>query len=497
MNVVAVFASTLLSLANRFDEPPQQTSSREPNLYQGGNKLFSPFYEICTNGIFHNEPTTAEKPCSEYVQAIPYGRPLFALLQNKNRLTREEEKYILMRILLNVKGGCWEESLPSCVSVLGTRVQMGQVFSFDLATDLISTGFASLTQFSTPMNSPSAHICFFTDPVCARLAMGMMQEGLKLVDDDDRNSGKHPTFWMQKATNIFSKDICSPHRNDIELFACSLYLLFCGDLIRRETSSRLDHFSVPLLLWIRLLRDPTLKVRLDEQDTDPAVSINFIQICHNYLRHSLEQVHDTLLHHWYKAGVATYTYSNCEAFDMVVPVRYKDPQQAAASKYSFCPLLIHVICQEEISKGEKHAAKEAMVDALGNASISVGLCILLLVGLKKNKKQKDENIMFEKISSFTRNGILAFTVEIPVDDPFGVSRFLKQLPMVGGERAEIYASHAQICWSPSVDTKELLRATTTVESDPFRFLSRLKDAHLDTHATDVFPGRKRRSSDAE
>jgi len=248
---------------------------------------------------------------------------------------------------------------------------------------------------------------------------------------------------------------------------------------------------------------------LDEKDKNPDISINFIPVCCNYLRHSLEQIQEHLLHHWYKAGIACYSHVNLEVFDIVVPVHYK---QAAASEHGFCPLLIRIKWQSEVHNNERESAKDAMVCTLENAGIEVGLCMLLLVGLKTNETKPVEmdidKEMYEKISLFSGNGILAFTVEIPVDEPFGVNRFLEQTSTAGGERAElyashareraeIYASHAQVCWSPSLDTEKLLRATTKDESDSFMFLSKLKTAYLKSPLTDDSRGTKRKPSNAD
>jgi len=218
------------------------------------------------------------------VKAIPYGCPLFALLQKEKLLTKEQEKSILKRLLLAEKGD-WKESLPSCFSILGTCMQMGQVY-FHLASTVVARGYACLTHLSADnFDGHVADIRFFTDPVCSRLAMSMMLDGVQLVDDDKGKSGKHPSFWMKKATDIFSHGMCCPHRGDIGEVVCSLYLLFCGDLIRHNINAELAQFSVPLATWISLLRDPKLCVK--EKDEDPNVSVNFIQVCRNYLRHSL------------------------------------------------------------------------------------------------------------------------------------------------------------------------------------------------------------------
>jgi hypothetical protein len=66
----------------------------------------------------------------------------------------------------------WDCKLESCLSILATRVQMGQM-STETAYLLVSKGYANLVGFSNP---GKVQICYFPDPVCARLAMAMMDE---------------------------------------------------------------------------------------------------------------------------------------------------------------------------------------------------------------------------------------------------------------------------------------------------------------------------------
>jgi len=224
-NVVAIFAGTTLSLANFFVETPGTLTSRDSQTtYGGGTKLYPPFFDICSIGIFGNASVPGRFG-SEYENAIPYGRPLFALMQRKKMLNSSTEMAILSRMLIERD---YDKDVSSSYSILGTRVQLGHV-SFNIASKVTAKGYAGLTYFSTE-NGDLAHNCFFPDPVCARLAMGMMIEGLRF-EEGSVIVGSGPTTWMKKASDLFSDSVCRPSKSDIGEVACALYLLFCGDKI--------------------------------------------------------------------------------------------------------------------------------------------------------------------------------------------------------------------------------------------------------------------------
>jgi len=147
-NIVAIFAGTTASLANFFPEPPGETTSRDGSaMHRGGSTLYPPFYDICSIGIFGNA-SELKKNVSEYENAIPYGRPLFAVMQRRNQLTVASHMGILTRMLLGHKNYAQFSSL--WYSILGIRIQLGHV-SFDLASEATSNGYAGLTYFSSSM----------------------------------------------------------------------------------------------------------------------------------------------------------------------------------------------------------------------------------------------------------------------------------------------------------------------------------------------------------
>jgi hypothetical protein len=257
IQVVAVFAGTTSRLANlcREDQPSIFSQDARMNLDSGGKQLYPPFFDLCTIGIFVTSDPLAIIPngTTDYDKAIPYGRPLFALIHQKRELNLQSEANILWRMLLSDTN--WRNNRRAWLNILGTRVQMGQT-SLEVTSDLISKGYANLTSFAYPfvVGAPVAEMCYFPDPVCARLAMGLMDKAWSL--EGSVNSGEDKTTWMSWATQLFSTGLCHPQNGDLGEVAAALYMLFCGDVLRsklrptnQQNKSLYKTFSVELMAW--------------------------------------------------------------------------------------------------------------------------------------------------------------------------------------------------------------------------------------------------------
>jgi len=300
---------------------------------------------------------------------------------------------------------------------------------FDLAAQVTSRGYAGLTYFSTKYGD-TAHTCFFPDPVCARLlAMGMMIRGIRNCKRVPNSWPFAPTFWMKTAaTEMFIDSLCRPAKGDMGEIACALYLLFCGDRIRYAIDKELRQFSVPLDKWISLLLNPNQEViDVAVVDQKPIASVSCVQVCRNYLRHSLQQMLP-LLPHWYRSGRAIYTYSNCRGFDLIVPLCYRRPgaelNKDDEGQYDYCPLFVSVKNCLSLSPKEESDLRMAMVARLKSEGIQTGLCMLFLEGLRK-VRGKTPQFNKDDIFRFSGDGICSFTVVVDSDDPFGISNFLE------------------------------------------------------------------------
>jgi hypothetical protein len=109
---------------------------------------------------------------SDYEKSISYGRPLFIKMHEKKELGPNLET-ILRRMLLSKGKGefDWTQQPESWLSVLATRVQMGST-NLDVVSHLVANGYANLTGVTNNF----ATFVYMPDPVCARLAMCMMDK---------------------------------------------------------------------------------------------------------------------------------------------------------------------------------------------------------------------------------------------------------------------------------------------------------------------------------
>ena len=453
-NIVGVFAGTSMSLANYFTEPPQNSYySRDARAtYNLGNRLYAPFFEITTNGLVSitNGLEFDKESSTEFDVAVQYGRPLFARMHLKGDL-----KDALNAILLRMKGGTYKielENVSSCFSILGTRLQMGQV-SFDLASKQVASGYAHLTHFD-PEQPTVADIAYLPDPVCAWLAMSQMIENCNPFSD----WSQPPSFWSEFAIKMYASALCRPEKGDVGEVAAAFYMLACGDELRREKSQDLLQLSVPLEKWIKRLQgkgDDSSNV-----DSTGEASVNFIQVCRNYLRYSLKELQESgLLEHWYRGARASYAYASCPAYDLVIPVRYKHNANDC-----YCPMLVSVKNRLSYTSEQRQSAVSAMEKVFEDAGIEIGLCILLLIGLKDPSGNPGPGM------NFSRGSISTFIIEVPANDRFGATKLAASSTRGGGETSEVMVSHSDVALGRGKRFERLLRDETTKQTPSSEFL---------------------------
>ena len=267
VHVVAVFAGTTAKLSNFFPpDPPMHGDSRKARVtyvnYKAGEgdkkMLYTPFFELntisCLRGMEQEtlrSTSAVVSTKSQFPEAVIYGRPLFAYYYITNTLDPKKLTEFAKSLVLSCAN--YETDLSACYSVLGARVQMGVVNSFYTLTKLVSSGYACLVSFRQQENNastPLAQVTFMPDPLCATLAMRLMDEAWQ--DGELQGHGKQ--FWTLQAEKAFTTKLCLPDNGDaVENFA-ALYMLFCGDVLRKETDSGLSIFSVSLDEWFRLLK---------------------------------------------------------------------------------------------------------------------------------------------------------------------------------------------------------------------------------------------------
>ncbi|CAJ1936992.1 unnamed protein product, partial [Cylindrotheca closterium] len=446
VNVVCVFAGTTTKLAKYYAEQKQSASSRGASVeYLGGKKLYPPFCQLTTTGLVSRSDgskfgtvgvRTSDNDnniVTEFDVATQYGRPLFGRLQLNGKL-----KDALGNILLRMRGAGQELSLQKYYSLLATRLQMGQV-SFDFASELVASGYAHLTHYSQEQPAV-AEIAFLPDPVCAWLAMTQMIEDCNLYENVDGISmgcGKPPSVWSEKAIKIYSSALCRPEKGDVGEVAAAFYMLTCGDELRSKQSEELTQLSVSLEDWIAIMQKGKYKtaVKTAVNTAEPKASVNFIQVCWNYLRCSLKEIQDSgLLKHWYLAGRASYAYASCHAYDILVPLQY-----TVNGALHYCPMLVSVKNRVAYSPKQRQAAIEAMEKVFTVANIETGVCMLFLIGLDKASEESSS-----MSGPFGQGKVVSTTIVVPTADGYGATNLALCSTCGGGEESEVMASHADL-----------------------------------------------------
>jgi hypothetical protein len=474
---VAIFAGTTSSLVNFF--PSEKLESSDiPS--RGGNRTFhkagtvfpSPFFQTTTIGCFRFSNMSAEmvtNGSTEYDAAVPYGRPLFAIMSAKKELEIHLET-VLSRMLLQ-KGSGWKSEKNACFSILATRVQMGQT-SYETASLLVSQGYANLVGFS---DLNVAQICFFTDPVCARLAMAMMDEEWLMKVRSSTVKGESKQWWVKQAAASFSGGLCKPNKGNVGEIFVALYLLLCGDTLRKGIDPTYRCFSVPLDSWVsNLMKSSTEKASIAREDMDhDAPSVSFIQICRNYLRSYIDYkfvVSQSLLKHLYESGTAFYAFPDCPDFDIVAAIRYTINKKGDPETFSFAPLLISVKAKEKFSPGDATLNCQAMEQKLKNTNCHRGVGLVVVIGSSyspddKLRKLKTSDItgLFDS-SGFNKAKVIAKVLRIPIDDQFGISRALIELTSAKEEFTEIFSSHDYVC-AHATDSQNPLSPENAMRSE--------------------------------
>jgi hypothetical protein len=446
--VVAVFTGTTSRLTNFYAEPRSGGTSRDASLsyYTKGELLYDPFYDLYTIGIFADDASVTNRE-TEYDRAIPHGRPLFALLHKKGDLTDVRLMNILDRMLLNSMFHPWRTNIASFVSILGTRIQMGPT-SVSLASELVSNGYAMLTYYAVTESKAQpdkniARISFATDPVCARLAMAMMDEDWSILVEGKEFKGMGKKFWISKMGEIFSSGLCLPNRGDLGELAGAIYMLFCGDLLRKRIDATYKTFSVPLADFIDHLALPQRGSNNEERTQPPTqeppspyidAHVSFIQVVRNYMRFSIRDLEFAdILENLYASGCAFYSHPLCKTYDMVASVRLTATDQS----FRYVPLLVS-ITTERTSKSQITELQK-MQKLLKDAK-TTGLCIRLLFGTSKPYSEPDELLSKFDVTTLLNGNIVSKVVVVPEKDPFDIVNLLLEITSAGPVKNEIHSS---------------------------------------------------------
>jgi hypothetical protein len=487
-DVVAVFAGTTLGLADVYCDLPKLQLSLMPNngFYASGTLPYEPFWNLCTIGLFANLPRT-DTAESDYHRAVPYGRPLFALKKDKE--LEALEPLVLRKMLgnqtqdvtaclkeslqrlenhvshntfeegtLNVLRSQtrWSDSIEACFSILGTRLQMGHAKA-DIASSLVADGYAVLSHCFARQAKyvalqdivhESVSIFFPTDPVCARLAMALMDETWWAMSDEQKVvHGIGKSFWTKKMTEIFAKGQCRPSQGGFDELAAAAYLLFCGDVLRKRIDATYKTFSVPLSTYIECLVDPNAwcsqhgpLVKLEAEDHPyTEAHVSFIQVTRNDMCFKVDDFFDEgFLRDLYLSGSAFYCCPTFPMFDLVAGIKLSNSH---TKQETFVPLLVSIATKADIITQEE-ALEKILYVLQRNKRGGMGLR-LLFEGMNPDDDCSTVALLSkEDVNCLLEGNHVSKALIVPHDDPFGVTNMLLESSLRGFGTSEVYASHS-------------------------------------------------------
>ncbi|KAG7339461.1 type III restriction enzyme [Nitzschia inconspicua] len=450
-----------------------------------GSTVFPSFVMLTTIGCqIQLKQVTTGPHSTEYDDAIIHGRPLFSIMNDHGDLEAQLPNILRRMLLLHdgEKGKVdWENNLNAWFSILATRVQMG-ITTIAVASDLVAKGYANLIHLSPDF----AHFTYLPDPVCARLAMGMMTDGWKL----GHMKGKSPSEWVGRLGQICSSGLCQPQMGDFGKVLAALYFLLCGDILRQGFGGDLKTFSVDLDLCFALLTNggnaaeaqtPDLKrPRMDEegkQSSKPSVTLSCIQFCRYYLR-SYETDWSSLgeqqfLRQLYTSGTGFFTFVGCPTIDAVFPLCIR---KDTSEKYIPCLLSIksHNYCSHEMAQELCHEMK---VQA-ENSNLQA-LCIVVVFGSSVQSKNDNSTFNSDTYTLLEKGETVAVVLRIPVDDFFGISSMYQRLTS-NTDLVHIYASHSFIRAHTGTDNSPALNPTVALCASSFGSNETSAESLLDT-----------------
>ena len=449
-HVVAVFAGTNPKLAGFLpvDHPPLFLSRmvkyrNHDRQSKRDKKQYPPFFQLHTIGCLHRMPSNATTLADPgFPHAALYGRPLFAYYYLEGSL-EEAEKMADFAKRLVLSETNYADKLLSCYSVLATRVQMGTVYSFDNSSTLVGAGYACLAKFRqqdiyTPY--PVASVTFMTDPVCATLAMRLMDEEWS----EGNLVGCDKKFWTEQAEKAFSYRICDPIRGHAGNVFAALYMLFCGDLLRKKNGvsngrGLYSNFVVSLDEWFSLLMNGGKEQSRDDEtqgdgQKGPNVeavrhvggttsTISFVHLCRNEL---LSFCKARYLEYMYQSGLGSYTFRECEAVDISASIRVveKDSDEAR-----YHPLLVSVkdwckVTEDNVVEWESYT--KLLLEELRNddSGIPSAVCLLIVLGCSNPPKMKGDHERMN-LASFPANDV--YRLVVLDKDEFGIAQAIYKM----------------------------------------------------------------------
>jgi hypothetical protein len=301
----------------------------------------------------------------------------------------------------------------------------------------------------------------------------MMFEGWNCENINDVK-GRTKIFWTQKATELFSSGICHPSKGDVGEVAAALYLLFCGDIIRRGIDDNLMTFSVDLPAYIHELiknqspnaasqyisntsNPATKKVKITrnyspesidvpstnagiEEDCDPKCRISFIQVVRQSFRMKLRDLCSPKnLEQLYRSSCGLYLPVNHKTFDILASIQVK----SRTGTLIYRPFAVSVNSQRNFSVEKAKLHLHEMEVTMKKCNKNVGaLCLLVLLNVDKINTYGDCPLLQDTdCNCDVEEDVVTKILLIKSKDRFGISDLIQMTRLGKSKFCEPYSSH--------------------------------------------------------
>lgn len=173
---------------------------------------------------------------------------------------------------------------------------------------------------------------------------------------------------------IFSEGICLPAKGDYGEIATALYILFCGDILRKKKCADYKEFSVSFSQWMSLVQNQGFENQDGDNQDGDNIFVNCIQFYRQDLRLKLDDMaNKRFLQGLYEKACAIYCGNNFEAIDLVVPCY-------SAKDKSHLPAAFSVKNYGYMSPEKAMSFLKESWTKMNQAGIDRGLCALVIVG---------------------------------------------------------------------------------------------------------------------
>jgi hypothetical protein len=236
--------------------------------------------------------------------------------------------------------------------------------------------------------------------------------------------------------------LCRPDKGDVGEVLTALYFLFCCDecgpnIVDDNPDYRT--FSVPLADWIDSLMKKECSSQIDDKPIAPAIRVNFIQICRDYMRSPWIGLADQVfLENLYTAGTAFYTYPGRDLIDLVIPTVFTKE----GNTKSYSSVLVSIKSRSYFSPGEAEAVCDKMKTKANKLKLKNVLCIVCVFGQTSEPDYKEYTYDASKMLTKLQGGEnVAFVLCFPLKDRFGLTDIFLEMTTTT-EKSELLSSHS-------------------------------------------------------